>query len=132
MPLVTLLITALAVSNTIIASVRARTWEMAILRSIGTTRGELVRLVLAEAFLIGIVTCLVSLIFGLIAGWCGVGMSRFGGFFGGPPVFVIPWLQLALGFSLALVLCLAAALWPAIRTGRAKPLALLQAGRAAL
>lgn len=132
LPLVTLLITTLAVINTMIASVRARTWEMAILRSIGTTRGELVRLILAEGLLIGIATCLVSLIFGLIAGWCGVGMSRFGGFFGGPPVFVIPWSQLGFGFGIAVVLSLLAAIWPAIRIGCAKPLALLQAGRAAL
>ena len=31
-----------------------------------------------------------------------------------------------------LALCLAAALWPAVSTGRAEPLRLLQAGRAAL
>jgi putative ABC transport system permease protein len=132
LPLVTLLITTLAVANTMIASVRARTWDMAILRSIGTTRGELVRLVLVEALLIGIATCLVSLVFGLIAGWCGVGMSRFGGFFGGPPVFIIPWSKLAFGFSIAVGLSLLAAVWPAIKIGSAKPLALLQSGRAAM
>ena len=133
LPLVTLLITSLAVVNTIIASVRARTWELAILRSIGTTRGQLMRLVLAESLLIGLVTCLVSLGFGLIAGWCGVGMSRYSGaFFGGPPTFLIPWSHLSLGFSLALGACLLAALWPAVQIGRAKPLTLLQAGRSAM
>ncbi|MCO6042642.1 FtsX-like permease family protein [Aeoliella sp. ICT_H6.2] len=133
LPLVTLAITSLAVVNTIIASVRARRWEMAILRAIGTTRGELVRMVLAEAMLIGLVTCLVSLAFGLIAGWCGVGMSRYSGaFFGGPPTFIIPWSHLAWGFAAALGLCLVAALWPAFRIGRAQPLTLLQAGRNAM
>ncbi|QDU58061.1 ABC transporter permease [Aeoliella mucimassa] len=133
LPLVTLLITSLAVVNTIIASVRARTWELAVLRSIGTTRGELVRLVIAESLLIGLVVCLVSLSFGLIAGWCGVGMSRYSGaFFGGPPTFLIPWSHLSLGFALALGACLLAAVWPAVTIGRAKPLALLQAGRTAM
>ncbi|MCC7086087.1 MAG: ABC transporter permease [Pirellulales bacterium] len=133
LPLVTLVITSLAVANTVIASIRARTWEMAILRSIGTTRGELVRLVLVEAILIAIVNCLVSLIFGLIAGWCGVGMSRYSGFFfGGPPVFVVPWTHLLTGFAATLGLCLLAAAWPAIKIGRAKPLTLLQTGRAAI
>lgn len=133
LPLVTLAITSLGVINTIAASVRARTWEFAILRAIGTTRGEVVRVILAEAVLIGIVTCLVSVAFGLIAGWCGVGMSRYsGGFFGGPPVLVIPTRQLVVGFAATLILCLAAACWPALRTARREPLALLQAGRAAL
>jgi len=45
---------------------------------------------------------------------------------------VIPWAQLSIGFGMALGLCLLAALWPAILTGRAEPLKLLQAGRAAL
>lgn len=133
LPLVTLAITSIAVASTIIASVRARTWEMAILRSVGTTRGELVRLILAEAVLIALVACSLSLGFGLIAGWCGVGMSRYSGyFFGGPPVFVVPWMHLLGGFGLTVGLCLLAAAWPAVRTGRAQPLSLLQAGRSAM
>jgi putative ABC transport system permease protein len=42
------------------------------------------------------------------------------------------WAQLSVGFGIALGLCLLAALWPAISTGRAEPLRLLQAGRAAM
>lgn len=133
LPLVTLAITSIAVINTIAASVRARTWELAILRAVGSTRGEVVRLILAEAILIAAATCTISLAFGLIAGWCGVGMSRYsGGFFGGPAVLVVPVRQLAIGFAAALLLCLLAACWPALRTARREPLALLQAGRAAI
>ncbi|WP_417731569.1 ABC transporter permease [Rosistilla oblonga] len=130
MPLITLVVMSLAVANTIITSVRSRTWEFGVMRSIGVTRGQLIRLVIAETVLIALAACLLSLTFGLIAGWCGVGMAQFGGWFAGPPSFRIPWSQLGFGFGLTLILCLLAGLWPAMRTGRAEPLALLQAGRA--
>ncbi|QDS94760.1 FtsX-like permease family protein [Roseimaritima multifibrata] len=129
LPLVTLIIMSLAVANTVIASVRSRTWEFGVMRSIGVTRGQLIRLVLAETILIAASACLLSLIFGLIAGWCGVGMAQFGGWFAGPPSFMIPWTQLAFGFSLTIALCLLAGMWPALKTGRSEPLGLLQAGR---
>ena len=129
LPLVTLIVMSLAVANTVIASVRARTWEFGVMRSIGVTRSQLVRLVIAETILIAIAACTLSLIFGLIAGWCGVGMAQFGGWFAGPPSFMIPWAQLSIGFAMTIGLCLLAGLWPAIKTGQAEPLSLLQAGR---
>lgn len=130
LPLVALIIMSLAVANTVIASVRSRTWEFGVMRSIGVTRAQLIRLVVAETILIGIAVCVLSLTFGLIAGWCGVGMAQFGGWFAGPPSFLIPWQQLSIGFSIAIGLCLLAGVWPAIKIARAEPLHLLQAGRA--
>ncbi|WP_144059473.1 FtsX-like permease family protein, partial [Rhodopirellula sallentina] len=129
LPLITLVVMSLAVANTIIASVRSRTWEFGVMRSVGVTRGQLARMVIAESILIGVAACVLSLSFGLIAGWCGVGMAQFGGWFAGPPSFRIPWTHLGIGFALTLTLCLLAGLWPAIKTGRAEPLGLLQAGR---
>ncbi|GAA5509508.1 ABC transporter permease [Novipirellula caenicola] len=130
LPLVTLAIMSLAIVNTIIASVRSRTWEFGVMRSIGVTRGQLMRLVLAESLLIALAACCLSLTFGLIAGWCGVGMAQFGGWFAGPPSFLIPWGQLSIGFAMTITLCVLAALWPAFKTGLAEPLHLLQSGRA--
>jgi len=132
LPLVTLIIMSLAVANAMIASVRSRTWEFGVLRSVGITRSQLVRLILVETLMIGLVACVLSLTFGLIAGWCGVGMAQYGRWFAGPPTFVIPWSQLGLGFSLTLLLCLLAGLWPAIQAGRAEPLKLLQQGKTAM
>ncbi|MGE5611871.1 MAG: ABC transporter permease [Bacillota bacterium] len=130
LPLVTLVVTSLGVINTVLASVRARRWEMGLLRALGYTRLSLVRLVLAEAVLVGMVACLLSLAFGVMAGWCGAGISQYVSFFGGlNPSLVIPWAKLSWGLGLTLLLCIAAALWPAISTGRAEPLRLLQAGR---
>ena len=48
-------VASLGVTNTIMASIRSRRWQFGILRSIGVTRGQLLRLVLAEAMLLGLV-----------------------------------------------------------------------------
>ncbi len=133
LPLITLLVTSLGVVNTVMASVRARRWEFGVLRSQGITRSGLFRMILAEGLLIGLITCLLSLGFGVFSGWCGTGISQYVSFFGGlAPPLVIPWAQLSIGFGIALGLCLLAALWPAISTGCAEPLKLLQEGRAAM
>ncbi|MCE9547172.1 MAG: ABC transporter permease [Planctomycetia bacterium] len=130
LPLVTLLVTSLGVVNTVLSSIRARRWELGVLRAVGVTRFGLIRLILAEALLIGAVACLLSLGFGVVTGYCGTEVSRYVDVHGGliTPL-VIPWMKLAPGFGATLLLCLFAALGPAIATGRAEPLQLLQAGR---
>ena len=133
LPLITLLVTSLGVINTIMASVRARRWELGVLRALGVTRWAMARMILAEGLLIGLVACILSLAFGVMAGWCGTGISQYVSFFGGMATpLVVPWSKLATGFGAALALCLAAALWPAIATGRTEPLRLLQEGRSAM
>ena len=78
----------------------------------------------------GVAACLLSLGFGLIAGYCGTEISRYVNMRGGQITpLVIPWGKIGIGFALTVGLCLIAALWPAIRTGRAEPLVLLKAGR---
>jgi putative ABC transport system permease protein len=132
-PLITLLVTSLGVINTIMASVRARRWEFGVLRALGVTQSAIFRMILAEGLLIGLVACLLSLSFGVMAGWCGTGISQYVSFFGGlaTPLY-IPWAKLSFGLSTTVGLCLLAALWPAILTCRTEPLTLLQEGRTAM
>ena len=132
LPLITLAVASLGVVNTVLSSIRARRWDMGVLRAIGVTRFGLFRMILAEAILVGIVACLLSLGFGVMAGYCGTGITRYINIRGGQIVpLIIPWTKLTIGFGATLGLCLLAALWPAITTGRTEPLKLLQAGRAA-
>jgi putative ABC transport system permease protein len=133
LPLVTLAVASLGVVNTVLSSIRARRWDMGVLRAVGVTRFELFRMILAEAILVGIVACLLSLGFGVMAGYCGTGITRYINIRGGQITpLIIPWAKLTIGFGGTLGLCLLAALWPAIATGRTEPLKLLQAGRAAM
>jgi putative ABC transport system permease protein len=130
LPLITLLVTSLGAMNTVLSSIRARRWDMGVLRALGVTRCGLFRLIVAESLLVGVVACLLSLGFGTMAGYCGTGITRYVNIRGGQVTpLVVPWAKLAVGFAIALGMCLIAAIWPAFRTGRTEPLRLLQAGR---
>ena len=130
LPLVTLLVATLGVAGTVVSSVRVRRWEFGVLRALGVTRFALMRLVVAEALLVGLAACLLSFGFGAMAGYCGTEVTRYVDVHGGPITpLVVPWSKLAIGFGTALAICLVAALGPAIRAGRSEPLDLLQAGR---
>ncbi len=132
LPLVTILVTSLGIVNTIAASVRARRWDLGVMRAVGLTRFGLFRLILCEALLVGAAACLLSFGFGVMAGYCGTGVTRYVNVRGGQITpLIVPWMTIGIGFSITLGLCLTAALWPAIQTGRTEPLRLLQAGRTA-
>ncbi|MEM7308956.1 MAG: FtsX-like permease family protein [Planctomycetota bacterium] len=130
-PLIAVGIASLGLLNVIVASVRARRWDFGVLRSIGFTRGTLVRLVVAEGFLFGLVACLTSFLFGLFGGWSGTIAANDFSFFGGlEPVLVVPVAMILLGWGVLLAFAVVAALWPAVAVGRMQPLTLLQEGRA--
>lgn len=132
LPLTCLGITTIGVVNAVMASVRARRWDFGVLRAVGFTRWTLVRLVLAEGVLIGLAACALSVGFGVVAGWCGVGISQYVSFFGGlHPVLVVPWATVGIGVLSVVVLTILAAIWPAVSIGRTQPLTLLQQGRGA-
>lgn len=133
MPLVAVAIGCVGMLTIVISSVRARQWEMGVLRALGFSRGTLVRLVVAEGLLVGIVACVLSLGFGIMAGWCGTGLSSYMSFFGGlQPVLAVPPAALLIGLAVVLLFAALAAIGPAVRVGRTHPLELLQQGRAAL
>lgn len=126
-PLLALGLASLAVVSTMMSSIRARMWELGIFRSMGLTRGQLIRQVLAEGLLIGLVACVVSFLFGLLGSWSGIiSTSRI---FGVTAPYVIPWSKVLLGMASAVSLCVAACLWPALLAALRQPLSLLQDGR---
>jgi putative ABC transport system permease protein len=121
-------VSALGVTNTIMASVRSRQWQFGVLRSIGVTRSQLLRLVLAEAFLLG----LVGVGLGLVAGFeMAINANALGAAVTGyrPPI-AVPWGIIFGGVGIILFISLAASIGPAVGAARTEPLTLLQAGRA--
>jgi putative ABC transport system permease protein len=92
------------------------------------TRGQLLRLVLAEAFLIGLVGCGL----GLAAGFeMAVDANRLSAVVTGyKPDMFIPWPIIWVGVGIVMLISLLASLWPAVSVARSEPLSLLQAGRA--
>ncbi len=123
-----MVVASLGVANTIMASVRSRRWQFGVLRSIGLGRGDLLRLILAEATMLG----LVGVALGIAAGLeISIDAGRItDDLLGYSPDMQIPWAIVAGGCLTLLAIALAASLWPAISVARTQPLDLLQAGRA--
>jgi putative ABC transport system permease protein len=121
-------VASLGVANTIMASVRSRRWQFGVLRSIGLGRGDLLRLILAEATMLGLVGIALGVAAGLEISADARQLS--GAVLGYSPEMQIPWAIVACGCLALLAIAIAASLWPALSVARAQPLDLLQAGRA--
>jgi putative ABC transport system permease protein len=122
-------VSALGVTNTVMASIRSRRWIFGILRSIGVTRLQLLRLVIAEAILLGAVACALGILAGFELAMNAESMVV--NITGYAPPLIIPWNFVAIGGGIIVIVSLVASLWPAAWVARAQPLDLLQAGRAA-
>lgn len=132
MPLIMLAISSLAVCNTILASVRTRFWQFGVLRSVGMTRGQLVRMILCESLQLWAAAAVLSLVSGIALGWAGTRLCTLLFFFAGhTPPLVIPWGGIALGLAAGVIVCLAGAVVPALIFGRREPLHFIQKGHLA-
>lgn len=132
LPLMTLVISSLAVFNAILASVRARFWQIGVLRSVGLTRSQLLRMILAESFMICGAACVLSLVSGIGLAWCGTRLCTLFFFFGGrTPPLVVKWDELGIGFGLAFGMCFLAGIIPAVVAALKEPLQFIQGGRLA-
>jgi len=100
-----------------------------VLRSIGVTRGQLLRLVLAEATLLGLVGVALGLSAGALMSVNARGLSRIT--IGYVPPVVVPWGIIWAGAGTVMLISLLASVVPAWNVSRTEPLTLLQAGRAA-
>jgi putative ABC transport system permease protein len=124
-----MIVAAVGVANAIIAGIRTRRWQLGVLRSIGLTRGGLLRLVLVEALLIGAIAVVVGIGGGLLLSLDANRMAVY--VVGLDSRIIVPWPTLGLGAAITLGVALVASLWPAVSVSRADTLELLKAGRAA-
>jgi putative ABC transport system permease protein len=116
MSLITMVVAALGVINTLTMNVVERTREIGMLRSLGMTRRQIARMILAEAGMMGLVGGVFGLIFGiLMSRTIMTSMNRMSG-------FRLPWVLPVEGVVAALLVALVvsqlAALWPARRAAR--------------
>ena len=123
-----LAVSSLGVTNTIMASIRTRRWQFGILRSIGVTRSQLLRLVIAEAMILGLVGCILGIAAGLLLSIDAEALQV--AVTGYKPPLAIPWDYLGIGSAIVMAVAVLAGLWPATLVARSQPLDLLQAGRA--
>ncbi|MFN4241971.1 MAG: FtsX-like permease family protein [Tepidisphaerales bacterium] len=124
-----LFVASLGVTNTVMASIRSRQWQFGVLRAVGVTRGQLLRMVLAEGLMLSVAASALGLACGA---WLTVNSRRMSRLMVGfQPEVVVPWGVLGVGVAAVLTVAVLASLYPAATTARRPVLALLQAGRSA-
>jgi putative ABC transport system permease protein len=124
MALVSIVVGSLGIINTLTMSVIERTREIGMLRAIGTTRGQIIRMVLAEAGLMGVVGGLLGLGTGVIlARILFIGMTTMSGY---QLTFVLPPESIGISLVMALIVSQIAAIPPAIRAARVRILEAVQ------
>lgn len=114
--LIGLVVAALGVVNTMMMNVLERTRELGGLRSLGMTRRQVRRMILAEAATLGFIGGLFGVSFGaVLADVFVIGLRSIGGFvLTSQP----PYWPMAYSFVIALVVAIAAAWYPALRASR--------------
>jgi putative ABC transport system permease protein len=129
---IALLVASFGISNTMIMAIRERTREIGIMKAIGGSDGEIMRIFFVEASLIG----LLGGTLGVIAGW---GIDRIanrlandyivrqaGQSFRLVEFFSIPWYLLGGAILFAVVISLIAAIYPALRAAKVDPIKALR------
>lgn len=129
---IALLVAAFGISNTMIMSIRERTREIGIMKAIGGSDGEIMRIFFIEASLIG----LVGGVLGLLGGW---GIDRIANLLANRWIaqqagravrhiefFSIPWYLSGGAILFAILVSLAAAIYPALGAARVDPIKALR------
>ncbi|GIW75005.1 MAG: ABC transporter [Phycisphaerae bacterium] len=120
-------VAGLGVINTIVASIRTRSWQFGVLRSIGLTRTGLIRIILCEAVLLGTIGAGLGVVCGMTLTLNGRRLLDLT--IGHHPPLDIPWTIVGIGTSVVIGISLFASIIPAIQAGRTEPLHLLRMGR---
>lgn len=71
-----MLVACFGVANLIVAEVSARKYELGVLRAVGASRGQVVRLICAQALIIGLSACVLGTLLGFQAAWGGQHINR--------------------------------------------------------
>ncbi|WP_299450448.1 ABC transporter permease [uncultured Serinicoccus sp.] len=124
---VSLATAAIVIANTFTITLAQRTGELALLRCVGATRGQVRRSVLLEALVLGTAASVVGVGAGLGVAQLLLGLAR-GADLGIPlgTGLEVGWLSLVVPVLVGLAITLLASWWPAGRATRVSPLAALR------
>ena len=116
MALIALLVGGMGVVNTMTMNVIERTQEIGMLRSIGLTRGQVLKMILAEAGLMGLIGGFLGLVFGILL--TRIFLSAMTAMSGYKVAYVMPLMAILAGVLIAVVVSQLAAIFPARRAAR--------------
>lgn len=112
--LITLLGAAIGLMNIMLVSVAERTREIGVSKAIGANRTTIQLQFLSEAIIISVSGGVIGIVTGILMG------NILSIFF--KSAFIIPWLWIALGITICLVVGLLAGIYPALKAGRLNPI----------
>jgi putative ABC transport system permease protein len=122
---VALLVGVFLILNTFSIIVAQRTRELALMRAMGASRGQMIGSVLLEAFVVGLIGSALGLAAGVGLGW--LGAWALGGLLGGGRLEVagitVPLASVVSAFGIGITVTMLAALFPALRAARVPPVA---------
>jgi putative ABC transport system permease protein len=113
---IAMLVGFFGIVNTLTMNVMERTQEIGMLRGVGMTQGQVVRMILAEAALIGIIGGVLGLIFGVILSR--IFMAAMTAMSGYTLVYILPAARVFLAVLIAFLVSQIAATLPAARAAR--------------
>ncbi len=120
---ISLLVAATSIFNVMMMSVTERIREIGILRSIGTQKGEVLRMFIYEAVILGLVGAIIGAIMSLILGWLVVlvmvGTTKY--FFTFASLIYVP-VSMAIGITI----CIFSGVYPAWRAANLDPIEALR------
>jgi len=108
-----MIVAALGVVNTLIMNVMERTQEIGMLRGVGMTRGQVSKMILAEAGMMGVIGGAFGIAFGIfLSRMFLVSVSTMQGY---TLTYILPVAGIFIGLTISLVISQLAAIWPARR-----------------
>jgi ABC-type lipoprotein release transport system permease subunit len=115
-PIVALLVAALGVGNLMMSNVTSRSRQIALLRAVGTTKSQIIRLVIGEALVLGTIGSCLGIALGMHA--AATMNVVFRAIWGFDLSIRIPWQWVGLSIAFTLGVCLLAGILPARRAAR--------------
>ena len=111
---ITLLGAAIGLMNIMLVSVAERTREIGLSKAVGATDETIRRQFLIESVIISLTGGLIGIVVGILIG--NLLSLAFGS------AFIIPWLWIAIGLSICVVVGLLAGIYPALKAARLNPI----------
>jgi len=116
MGVLAVIIASLGIINTLTMNIMERTQEIGMLRAIGMTRGQVIKMVLSEAGLMGVIGGLIGLLFGILLSRIFLaGMTAMSGY---SLDFIVPIGDIIIGLVIALGISQLAAFQPARKAAK--------------
>jgi putative ABC transport system permease protein len=122
--LIAMLVGFMGITNTLTMNVMERTQEIGMLRAVGMTRGQVVRMILSEAALMGIIGGVMGLVFGVVLSR--LFLSAMTSMSGYRLTFVLPLENILAALLIALLTSQLAAFLPTLRASRTRILEAIQ------